>query len=489
MRRGPKGDDGAQGIPGVNAQVSQGDGPPSAPPTDADGYALYLDEATDGNYWIWTPGAPSGAWTDTGIQVSGTDGVAGENAFTLTTAPFVMPAATGNGSVVVNFASTAWMVDATMSLIGQTIFIEGAGYFRLAGMISATQAIIINRRNDTTDTYQENADPGDVIVSGSRVSPGGIQGPAGPTTSITSGAGVPVTDLNDTPGLYVRSGGNYYIWDISGQAWTDTGIAVTGPAGATGSTGSAGYSPVTTTGTGAPSGGTNGDIYFRQVNGGLLQVYTRAGGVWTAGITVLASRMLGYSNINPVPSPVGAVNVGDQWWTQIGGTTATLWIYDGTAWNIAVTFPTGGGGGGGSATFQTVGNSSPLGAAGPLTGTWLWEHQRSIQYVPLVQSFVLPATTLTLNTAYQHHSVTLAADNAILDYSPVPNYDTSGWVIKLINSSGGDYNFSYTGTKWASNDGVTAPTIVAANTTIGLICHYFDGQMVITDVIQNLTTL
>jgi hypothetical protein len=486
MRRGPKGDTGAQGIPGVNAQVSQGDGPPSAPPTDEDGYALYLDEATDGNYWIWTPGAPSGAWTDTGIQVSGTDGVAGENAFTLTTAPFVMPAATGNGSVVVNFASTAWMVDATMSLIGQTIFIEGAGYFRLAGMISATQAIIINRRNDTTDTYQENADPGDVIVSGSRVSPGGIQGPAGPTTSITSGAGVPVTDLNDTPGLYVRSGGNYYIWDISGQAWTDTGIAVTGPAGATGSTGSAGYSPVTTTGTGVPSGGTNGDIYFRQVNDGLLQVYTRAGGVWTAGITVLANRLLGFSNSNPTPNPLGlAANAGDQWWTQIGS-SVDMWIYNGASWGLAISFTTGGGGATGN--FQQVSDASPVLFNGRRTGTRIWTMERAIQFAPFAVNITSLLTT-TLDTQYQWQKLSIQVATFALNWSAMVGDVNCEYIFEFTNDTGAPTTITYTAGRWTKSPGVTQPVILAAGEVATIHCYQHQGLMNIAFVEQGVTAI
>ena len=158
--------------------------------------------------------------------------------------------------------------------------------------------------------------------------------------------------------MYLRSGSNYYIWDIVGQVWNDTGISVTGPAGADGAPGPDGHTPVVTYVTSSPTapGGAAGDIRLYQPpgNNGIVTFYFNTSGTWNAGPTVLATRLLGYSTSNPTPNPSGLpANVGDQWWTQINS-FVTQWVYNGVSWVIAVNFSTAGGGGGGSSQVGTV---------------------------------------------------------------------------------------------------------------------------------------
>ena len=272
-RRGRRGEQGVPGTPGTGAQVLYGDGPPSTNPSPVAAYALYEDTATDGHWWIWTPGSP-GSWTDTGVLVSGVNGVDGRNAYTVVVAAPAIPAAQGWIVVTVPDATNpatapdggnAWMTP------GQVVFVETAGYFGVVQYVSDTQVLLINLRDDTTGAYLSNAVSGP-LIAGSAIVPGGIQGPAGIPVEYTTGAPDPtVAPSGGASGSYVQSGAGGTYWYYNGATagpWTDTGISVTGPAGATGATGAAGHSPAVTHVTSIPVGaGTTGDIRLYQPPG------------------------------------------------------------------------------------------------------------------------------------------------------------------------------------------------------------------------------
>ena len=112
----------------------------------------------------------------------GAAATAGQNAFTVTTAAFIMPSA-GN-TVTVPVSSTAWVAN------GQTVFIETAGYFTVT-ILSGTSL------SATALAVPTNATAGTSIASGSKVSPGGIA--YIPTDTIDALADR-VTVLENTPG-------------------------------------------------------------------------------------------------------------------------------------------------------------------------------------------------------------------------------------------------------------------------------------------------
>lgn len=116
---------------------------------------------------IQVPGATGAAGT------AGTNGTNGVSAFTTTTSSFVMPAE--GASVVVAVANTSWMA------LLQILFVQTAGWMRVAAIGSATSVTLTNLESAGTSAYLENAAPTTVIASGVKVCPGGLQGPAGST--------------------------------------------------------------------------------------------------------------------------------------------------------------------------------------------------------------------------------------------------------------------------------------------------------------------
>jgi len=484
-RRGQRGLDGDTGPAGTGAQVLSGDGPPSVDPTPVTAYALYQDTATGGHWWQWTPGSP-GAWTDTGDLVSGADGADGANAWTLTQSTEPTIGADG-GVFAVNVADTSWMGT------GQLLHITNAanvdlGYFEAFTIVSPTQVFLRNPRDAAAGEYLDNAN-GSVVTIGSKVSPGGIQGPAGLPMVTSFGAPDPtVAPAGGASGWYVQSGtgGTYWYYNGPSGPWTDTLQPVIGPTGPTGPAGTNGTTPVITRSTSSPSGGANGDLHFQFVNPGLIRTWLKSAGVWgySSANDVVANRMLGFSTSVATPNPSFiAQNAGDQWWTYIGTQVTMYMAVDSATWTVAMTFATGGGGGG-SDTFQTVSDNS----AGQLTGTRVWNMQRSIQYVPFSQNTLAVGATVTFNTDYQHHKLTLLHDNAVIAYLDPAN-DSDEWRYELINGTAGELNFSYSATMWAANEGVTPPYTVPTGESVTLICRWVKGYMVIVYVVQNITTL
>lgn len=109
----------------------------------------------------------------------GLPGLDGENAFGITTSPFVMPAVGVNVSVTVDPAD--WATE------GQVVFVGGpsaVGYFQVA-TTSTTSVMVL-----TNLGYPSNLAPLSNVGSGMQVSPAGLQGPQGPPWVLTQPLGV-----------------------------------------------------------------------------------------------------------------------------------------------------------------------------------------------------------------------------------------------------------------------------------------------------------
>ena len=142
---------------------------------------------------------------------------------------------------------------------------------------------------------------------------------------------------------------------------------------------------------------------------------------------------------------------------------------------------------GGTSTFQSISDGSPVLGDGRQTGTNVWTMQRSIQYVAHAQSSAGVGTTLVFPAdTYQQFDLTLTHDSVHLAYT-APAHDTSNFIFSVNNTTGGELSFLYD--SWKANEGVTVPYTLLGGARIALIAHYYDGFMVITDVIQNTTTL
>lgn len=158
---------------------------------------------------VQVPG-PKGEKGDTGI---GTPGAAGKNAYTILKVAFTMPAEQASGQITT--ANTGWMV------VGENITIQGLGSFRVITVDTSTLATVRNLRNLATEAYLMNAAAGTIAGVGSRVGPGGEQGPTGAAFSgITqSDLLTPPTDPLSAAIRYSSSGGGFIVWDIPTQAW------------------------------------------------------------------------------------------------------------------------------------------------------------------------------------------------------------------------------------------------------------------------------
>jgi hypothetical protein len=110
----------------------------------------------------------------------GPEGLDGENAFGITTAPFVMPAIGTNVSVQVD--PSEWATQ------GQFVYIGGpageVGYFQVAVTSTLSTMVLTNLG------YDENLDPGLSVGSGMQVAPAGIRGPQGPAWVLLQPLGI-----------------------------------------------------------------------------------------------------------------------------------------------------------------------------------------------------------------------------------------------------------------------------------------------------------
>lgn len=152
----------------------------------------------------------------------GTNGTDGLNVFTITSADFVVPAISSPVTVTVN--DSTWMV------VGQNVFVQGAGYFSVASKPSSTSASL------TYLDYSGNTAAGNTITAGAGVSPAGTQ-PAindpllianGGTSSATKGAAQLALGLGQTPTSYDGSALAYAI--TNSYAEIAAAATVTAPA-------------------------------------------------------------------------------------------------------------------------------------------------------------------------------------------------------------------------------------------------------------------
>lgn len=110
---------------------------------------------------------------------TGTPGDDGENAFTLLVGPFTMPAELAS--------NTANVQSSAAFIIGQIAALEfmgvaspnNFGYFEVTAKPSAIQVTLKNLRDTPNSAYLTNATPGTAAPTGSKLTPGGLQGPAG----------------------------------------------------------------------------------------------------------------------------------------------------------------------------------------------------------------------------------------------------------------------------------------------------------------------
>jgi hypothetical protein len=130
--------------------------------------------------------------------VPGSDGAAGaagadgENSSSLLTDSFIVPAE--GGTVQVDVSPTGWMVPAEGAIPGQLVAIQFAGYYEIVSVDGAALATVRNLADVANGEYPDNAPPGAVIPTASRVAPAGIQGVAGSTPA---GALLSANNLND----------------------------------------------------------------------------------------------------------------------------------------------------------------------------------------------------------------------------------------------------------------------------------------------------
>lgn len=481
-RRGPRGLQGPAGLSGQNAQLLYGLGVPLTSPPVTTAPAQWMDTGDGGHYWMWSIAGQN--WVDTGVQVQGDDGAPGTNgtnglnAFTTTTAPFTMP---NEGTfVVVPVTNNTWAVpvdNGPPTVDGQMVFVFGAGYMMVGG-VSGSDMILVNVEHTSSGVYAGNVPPGTLVPSGARVSPAGIQGPPGLPMQVSSGSGVPSSDLGQYPGLYLQVGGTYWWWNTATQAWTNTSVPVGGPPGP------AGYTPQITSGTGIPSGGNNGDIYYQQVNPGLVRVWYKSGGMWVSGPTVLGNRLLGFSNSNPTPNPGSLpANSGDQWWTQIG-TFITMWVYDGSSWVTALSFSTSGGGGTGDLP-TAISNTT-----GQLSGSLPVHWQRTNYRIAKAVTTTTNGGTIQFDTVQEYHDLSILHETVFLNYTDPPANEYSEWVFMLTNNMPSTQaHVDYTANQWKAPADVVVPEELNPGESCILHCYFYKGYMWVSKVDQNPTIL
>lgn len=104
---------------------------------------------------------------------AGANGLDGTNAYTLTSASFVQPAA--SGSVVVSVGSGLW------AAVGQILYVSTAGYYQVSARTATTMTLV-------NLDYDGNAAPTTVIALASQVSPAGLIGADGLLTGPAGGS-------------------------------------------------------------------------------------------------------------------------------------------------------------------------------------------------------------------------------------------------------------------------------------------------------------
>lgn len=151
-------------------------------------------------------------------EVPGAQGLQGVNAFTTTTANFVVPAQLATVAISVD--------DGTWAVVGQNIFVEGAGYFE----VTASSAASITA---TYLDYVFNTYTGATIVSGAKISPAGTQAAITDPLPVANGGTGATTDANARAALSAaKSGANSDITSLTALS-TPLSVAQGGTGGAT----------------------------------------------------------------------------------------------------------------------------------------------------------------------------------------------------------------------------------------------------------------
>ena len=119
----------------------------------------------DGTVEVAVPGSKGDAGTN------GTNGADGTNAFTTTTASFIMPDEGEN--VTVTVLNSSWAV------VGQNVFVQTAGTMQVVSKPDATSVELQNLEDTASGFYPANAAFTTEIASGVQIGPGGIQGASG----------------------------------------------------------------------------------------------------------------------------------------------------------------------------------------------------------------------------------------------------------------------------------------------------------------------
>jgi len=122
---------------------------------------------------------------DRGAIGIGSPGLLGQNAFTTLSSGFNQPNV-GNTSFI-NVINSSWVI------IGQIIFIATGGYYQIIDIPNDTSLEVLNLG------YPENAAVASSINVDSKISPGGSRGTPGITGSISSSAGLILTELSSAP--------------------------------------------------------------------------------------------------------------------------------------------------------------------------------------------------------------------------------------------------------------------------------------------------
>lgn len=168
-------------------------------------YTFYAND--NGNIYLKNSNTPAD-WT-TGVQFTGNRGPAGpvgsqgnngSNAFTITSSNFTVPAI--NANVNVDVLNTSWLA------IGQIIYIETAGYYKVVAVISGVTATINNLG------YTGNAIAATIITTGKKTSPGGLQGATGAGSIYIRGD---ATTLNSV--RIAISGIDVMVQEYDGVVW------------------------------------------------------------------------------------------------------------------------------------------------------------------------------------------------------------------------------------------------------------------------------
>lgn len=211
----------------------------------------------------------------------GTNGTNGVSPSTTTTASFIMPAS--GSSVTVTVLNTSW------SAVGLPVYVETAGHFTVATILSATSFSL------TAQTATGNAAAGTVIATGKKVVPGArmtadtaqVDVLGNRVTALENGTGAGnrswySTSAPSNSGGTLRTGdiwfdtdnGNkIYRWD--GTQWVDVQKVLSLPDFGLG------IRPIVKVQTLPTSGYNNGDFVWLETDG---KLYRRVNGTWTKAI-------------------------------------------------------------------------------------------------------------------------------------------------------------------------------------------------------------